>query len=96
MRRDAVAMLYWALRWHEGRRVSYRVLSDLLWGEFALEPKDPAASLRELMAYAQERHGDMWVIEDFGRGFCISPRSKSVLTNASPTIARAPRGARSV
>lgn len=96
MRRDAVAMLYWALRWHEGRRVSYRVLSDLLWGEFALEPKDPAASLRELMAYVQKRHGDIWVIEDFGQGFCISRRSKSVLTNASPTVARALRRARSV
>ena len=96
MRRDAAAMLYWALRWHEGRRVSYRVLSDLLWGEFALKPKDPAASLRELMAYAQKRHGDLWVIEDFGRGFCISPRSKSFRTKVSPTVARAPRRAKSV
>ena len=96
MRRDAAAMLYWALRWHEGRRVSYRVLSDLLWGEFALQPKDPAASLRELMAHAQKRHGDMWVIEDFGRGFRISPRSKSILTQVSPTVAHAPRRVKSV
>ena len=96
MRRDAAAMLYWALRWHEGRRLSYRVLSDLLWGEFALQPKDPAASLRELMTYAQKRHGDMWAIEDFGRGFRISPRSKSVPTQVSPTVARAPRRAKPV
>ena len=78
MRRDAAAMLYWALRWHEGRRVSYRVLSDLLWGEFALQPKDPAASLRELRVYVQKRHGDKWAIEDCSRGFRISPRSSSV------------------
>jgi hypothetical protein len=96
MRRDAVAMLYWALRWHEGRRVSYRVLSDLLWGEFALQPKDPATSLRELMAYAQKRHGDIWVIEEFARGFRISPRSKSVRTKVSPTVALVPRRAKSV
>jgi hypothetical protein len=90
MRRDTAAMLYWALRWHEGRRVSYRVLSELLWGEFASQPKDPAASLRELMAYAQKRHGDKWAIDDCGRGFRISPRSRSVLEKGSPTVARAP------
>src|SRR5690242_13186342 len=48
IRRDAAAMLYWALRLHEGRRVSYRVLGDVLWGEFAQQPRDPAPSLREL------------------------------------------------
>jgi hypothetical protein len=76
IRRDAAAMLYWALRWHEGRRVSYRVLGDLLWEEFAQKPKDPAVSLRELMVYVQKRHGDEWVIDDCGRGFRISPRAK--------------------
>ena len=78
IRRDAAAMLYWALRWHEGRRVSYRALSDLLWGEFALQPRDPAPSLRELMVYVQKRHGDKWAIDDCGRGFRISPQSRTV------------------
>jgi hypothetical protein len=50
------------------------VLCDVLWGEFASKPKDPAASLRELMAYAQKRYGDKWAIEDCGKGFRISPR----------------------
>ena len=76
VRRDATAMLYWALRWHEGRRVSYRVLGDVLWGEFVRKPKDPAPSLRELMAYVQARHGGEWSIDDCGRGFRISPRTK--------------------
>jgi hypothetical protein len=89
-------MLYWALRWHEGRRMSYRILSGLLWGEFASKPKDPAASLRELMAYVQKRHGDEWVIEDCGRGFRISPRPRSVLEKGSRTVARAPRRAPSL
>ena len=73
-------MLYWALRWHEGRRVSYRVLGDLLWGEFAQNPKDPVPSLRELMVYVQERHGDEWAIDDCGRGFRISPRAMAALS----------------
>jgi hypothetical protein len=74
MRRDIVAILYWALRWHEGRRVSYGVLCEVLWGEFACKPKDLSACLRELMAYVQQRHGDKWVIEDCGGAFRISPR----------------------
>ena len=74
MRRDIVVMLYWALRWHEGRRVSYAVLCDVLWGEFALKPTDPAASLRELMVYVHKRYGDKWKIEDSGRAFRIMPR----------------------
>ena len=74
MRRDIVAMLYWALRWHEGRRVSYKLLCDVLWGEFALPPKDPAGSLRELMAHVQKCHGDKWIIEDCGRAFRVLPR----------------------
>lgn len=74
MRRDAVAMLYWTLRWHEGRRVAYKVLCDVLWGEFALPPKDAAGSIRELMAHVQKRHGDQWLIEDYGRAFRILPR----------------------
>jgi hypothetical protein len=74
VRRDIVAMLFWALRWHEGRRVSSAALCDVLWGEFASKPKDPDASLRELMAYVQQRHGDKWVIEDCGRAFRILPR----------------------
>jgi len=79
MRRDIVAMLYWTLRWHEGRRVSYKVLCDVLWGEFASPPGDPAASLRELMAYVQKRYGE-WAIEDCGRAFRRSASS----TNISP------------
>jgi hypothetical protein len=51
LRRDATAMLFWALRWHEGRSVSYQTLGELLWGEFAQKPKDPAPSLREFMTY---------------------------------------------
>jgi hypothetical protein len=39
MRRDPVATLFWALRWHEGRRVSVRVLYDVLCGDFALKSK---------------------------------------------------------
>jgi hypothetical protein len=89
-------MLYWALRWHEGRRVSYRVLSELLWGEFAYKPKNPAASLRELMVDVQKRHGDKWAINDCGRGFRISPQFRSVLEKGSPTVARAPRRAPSL
>ena len=73
MRRDATAILFWALRWHEGRSVSYRALGDLLWGEFAQKPKDPAPSLRELMTNVKKRHGTKWTIEDNGRGLGISP-----------------------
>ena len=76
LRRDATAMLFWALRWHEGRSVSYHALGDLLWGEFALKPKDPASSLRELMTYVQKRHADQWAIEDNGRGFRILARPR--------------------
>jgi len=72
--RPAPWPLYWALRWHEGRRVSDAVLCDLLWGEFALKPKDPGRSLRELMIYVHKRYGDKWRIEDLGRAFCIMPR----------------------
>jgi hypothetical protein len=87
VQRDIVAMLYWALRWHEGRRVSHAALCDVLWGEFASKPKDPTASLRELMAYVQRRHGDKWMIEDCGRAFRISPRSRSVLEKgARPSL----------
>lgn len=25
--------LFWALRWHEGRAVSYEALTDVLWGD---------------------------------------------------------------
>src|SRR5947207_6856692 len=84
MRRDIVAMLFWALRWHEGRRVSDKALCDVLWGEFALKPKEPGASLRELMTYVDQRYGDRWVIEDFGKAFRISPRhgaSKAAVKN---------------
>src|SRR5690348_7870943 len=84
MRRDIVAMLYWALRWHEGRRVSYAVLSDLLWGEFAQKPKDPAPSLRELMTYVHKRHGDKWRIEDSGRAFRIMPRVQDPRIDSKP------------
>ena len=87
MRRDVVAMLYWALRWHEGRRVSYAVLCDLLWREFAQKPKDPAGSLRELMTYVTKRYGDKWRIEDPGRAFRITPCVQE------PQIDRKPRKA---
>ena len=75
MRRNATAMLFWALRWHEGRTVSYNALGELLWGEFARKPTDPASSLRELMTYVTKRYGDKWIVTDNGRGFRISPRS---------------------
>jgi hypothetical protein len=76
VRRDINAMIYWALRWHEGRQVPDEVLYDVLWGEFALKPKDPAASLRELMPYVQKRHGDKWDFQDCGgKAFRILPRS---------------------
>ena len=64
MRRDACGMLFWALRWHEGRRVSWRVLSDVLWGDFGREPEDPIGSIRELMAIARQRYADQWIILD--------------------------------
>jgi hypothetical protein len=64
MRRDACGMLFWALRWHEGRRVSWRVLSDVLWGDFGREPEDPVGSIRELMAIARQRYADQWIIQD--------------------------------
>jgi hypothetical protein len=87
LRRDATEMLFWALRWHEGRCVSYKALSDLLWGEFARKPEDPAGSVGELMTYVKRRHGDEWTIDDNGRGFRISPRSH--LTVSRLTSARA-------
>ena len=87
MRRDATAMLFWALRWHEARSVSYQTLGDLLWGEFAQKPKDPAPSLRELMTYVKKRHGDKWTIDDNGRGFCISPRSRPATLERASALA---------
>ena len=75
-------MLYWTLRWHEGRQVSDRALCDVLWGEFACKPKDPAATLRELMAYMQERHGDKWDFQDCdGKAFRILPRREAAAPN---------------
>ena len=82
MRREVVAMLYWALRWHEGRRVSYAVLCELLWGEFAQKPKYPAASIRELMTYVKQRYGAKWRIEDSGRAFRIMPCVQDPRTNS--------------
>ena len=67
--------------------MSYRVLSDLLWGEFAQKPKDPAASLRELMVYVHERYGNEWRIEDFGRAFRIMPRVRLPRIESKPGIA---------
>src|ERR1041385_8055128 len=84
MRRDVVAMLYWTLRWHEGRRVSYKLLCDVLWGEFAVPPQEPQRSLRDFMAHAQKRHGDKWVIEDCGRTFRILPRVKGQRVDNKP------------
>ena len=75
VRRDATAILFWALRWQEGRAVSYQALGDLLWGEFTGKPTDPGPSLRELMTYVTKRYGDKWTIHDNGRGFRISPHS---------------------
>jgi hypothetical protein len=78
MRRDAVAMLFWALRWHEGHRVSYRNLADVLWGDFASKPQDAAGSIRELMGWVEKRYGDKWIIEDCkGKAFRIFPRPKA-------------------
>jgi hypothetical protein len=79
MRRDVCRMLFWTLRWHEGRRVSSRVLCDVLWGDFACQPKDALGSLRELMGYVQNRYGDRWIIEDYkGRAFRILPRRPAI------------------
>jgi len=64
MQRDACGILFWALRWHEGRRVSWRVLSEVLWGDFGREPEDPVGSIRELMAIARQRYADQWIIQD--------------------------------
>ena len=78
VRRDIDAMLYWALRWHEGRQVPDAVLCDVLWGEFASKPKDPGSSLRELMTYVRKRHGDKWDFQDCGgKAFRILPRSEA-------------------
>jgi hypothetical protein len=75
-------MLFWALRWHEGRRVSNGALCDVLWGEFASKPKDPATSLRELMAYVQKRHGNKWVFQDCGgKAFRLLPRREAPAAN---------------
>jgi hypothetical protein len=91
MRRDIVAMLFWALRWHEGRRISHRVLIEVLWGGFASKPKDPVGSLREMMAWVEKRHGAQWIIEHCqGKAFRISPRhsalkaSRRVSSGSSP------------
>jgi hypothetical protein len=78
MRRDVVAMLFWALRWHEGRRVSYRNLADVLWGDFGSKPQDAAGSIRELMGWVEKRYGDKWSFEDCkGKAFRILPRRDS-------------------
>src|SRR5262249_4744556 len=75
MRRDACGMLFWALRWHEGRRVSTRVLCDVLWGDFGSKPQDPIGSLRELMAYTRKRFGGRWIIEECnGRAYRLTSR----------------------
>jgi hypothetical protein len=87
MRRDVVAMLYWTLRWHEGRRVSCKVLCDVLWGEFALQPEDPAGSLRELMGYVRKRYGNTWTIEECGRAFRITPHVRLPGTKNKPGMA---------
>jgi len=68
-------MLFWALRWHEGRRVSWRVLCDVLWGDFGRQAEDPIGSIRELMAIAQKRYADQWIIDECnGRSYKIAPR----------------------
>jgi hypothetical protein len=78
VRRDIDAMLYWALRWHEGHPVSDGALCDLLWGDFACKPKHPSSSLRELMANVQQRHADKWGFQDCaGKGFRIFPRREA-------------------
>jgi hypothetical protein len=78
LRRDVVEMLYWALRWHEGRRVSNRALSDVLLGDLAQKPQVPAASHRELIAHVQKRHGDDWEFQDCeGKAFRILPRREA-------------------
>jgi len=85
MRRDAAAMLFWALRWHERRWITWQSLSDLLWGEFARKPEDAAGSIRELMIYVNNRYGDKWMIDDNGRGYRISPRPHLETARPQPT-----------
>ena len=87
MRSDATAILFWALRWHEGQTVSYQALGDLLCGEFTRKPTDPGPSLRELMTYVTKRYGDKWTIHDNGRGFRISPRSPAAARKLSCALA---------
>src|SRR5262252_2268124 len=87
LRRDVTAILFWALRWHEGQTVSYQALGDLLWEAFTRKPTGPAASLRELMAYVTKRYGDKWTIHDNGRGFRISPRSPAAARKLSCALA---------
>jgi hypothetical protein len=78
LRRDVVEMLYWALRWHEGRRVSNRVLFNVIWGDPAQKPQAPAASLRELIVDVQKRHGNDWEFHDCeGKAFRILPRREA-------------------
>jgi hypothetical protein len=97
MRRDPTAMLFWALRWHEGHRLSWHALSDVLWGEFACKPDDPVGSIRELMTYVKKRYGDRWTIDDNGRGYRISPRSYGVKVGSptpTPIVKRRPLAGR--
>ena len=87
MRRDVIAMLFWTLRWHEGRRVSCRNLADVLWGDFGSKPQDAAGSVRELMGWVKKRHGDNWDVQNCdGKAFRILPRAEQLCTTAKMTI----------
>ena len=62
---------FWPLRWHEGHRISYRNLADVLWG-------DATGSVRELMGWVEKRYGDKWMIEDCkAKAFRILPKPKA-------------------
>jgi len=90
MNRDTVAILFWALRWHEGRRVANRVLHEVLWGEFTLKPKDPDGTLCEFMTHVHERYGDQWIIENCeSRAFRILPgAAPNSVTKGRRTVQR--------
>ncbi len=73
MGRDAVGLLFWVLRWHEGRRVSHRVLYDVLWGA-SVKPANPKGMLHDVVARVRTRYGQRWIVEDCaGRAFRILP-----------------------
>lgn len=85
--RETAVMLFWALRWHEGRPVAHQVLCDVLWGAFAIKPNDPNGTLREFVTSVKERYGDRWIITGCSRSsFRILPRAVFGLSRRSASV----------